>query len=353
MNLFSTNHSPIGTADKLAVDDNPRKRANWLAVLIIILLAGTSLVGYAQTEEPCQYGITSPTGISLALEGTLTLPANLKKRVPVVVLIAGSGPTDRNGNSSVPGLQQMNMLRQLADSLAKQGVAVLRYDKRGSGTNALLYAAQFKKTVLNFGDGVADAVGFIRQLQADRRFSSVTVAGHSEGSLVGMLAATQTKANRFISIAGAGQNIADIIKVQFANGGVEGDMLATAIRDLDSLKAGKTVRQPPAMLTSLFSPAAQPYLISWMKYDPAVVIRAFKGPVLIVQGRRDIQVATSEADLLKAARPDARLIFFETMNHILKEAPAERIANMAVYTDPKRTILPAVADEIARFVRKK
>ena len=321
-----------------------------LAVLILVL-SGTFV--QAQTEETLRYVITNPTGVSLALEGTLTLPARPKKRVPVVLLIAGSGPTDRNGNSSVPGLQQMNMLRQLADSLAKRGVAVLRYDKRGSGSNALLYAVRFNKTEQNFDYGVADAVGFIRQLQADKRFSSVTVAGHSEGSLVGMLAATQAKANRFVSIAGAGQNIADIIKVQFANGGVERDMLATAIRDLDSLKAGQTVRQPPAMLSSLFSPAAQPYLISWIKYDPAVVIRAFKGPVLIVQGRRDIQVATSEADLLKAARPDARLVFFETMNHILKEAPAERIANMAVYTDPKRTILPAVADAIALFVRKK
>ncbi|MBO0947841.1 alpha/beta fold hydrolase [Fibrella forsythiae] len=321
-------------------------------VVALFLLAATSAV-QAQTEETIQYAITQPAGASLTLEGTLTLPANVKKRVPVVLLIAGSGPTDRNGNSSAPGYQQMNMFRQLADSLTKRGVAVLRYDKRGSGTNSVLYAVRLNKSEANFDYGVDDAVGFIRQLQADKRFSSVTVAGHSEGSLVGMLAAAQTKVTRFISIAGAGQNIADIIKVQFANGGVQGDALITATRDLDSLKAGQAVKQPPMMLASFFAPKAQPYLISWMKYDPADVIKAFKGPVLILQGKRDIQVAVTEAERLKAARPDAKLVFFDTMNHILKEAPAERMANMATYSNPNLSIVPALADTIADFVGKR
>ncbi|WP_375444632.1 alpha/beta fold hydrolase [uncultured Fibrella sp.] len=317
--------------------------------MLLLLLVGTSV--QAQTEETLRYVITQPAGVSLALEGTLTLPADLTKPVPAVVLIAGSGPTDRNGNSSLPGYQQMNSFRQLADSLTKRGVAVLRYDKRGTGTNSMLYALRFNKTEPNFNYGVDDAVGFIRQLQADRRFSSVTVAGHSEGSLVGMLAAAQAKATRFISIAGAGQNIADIIKVQFGNGGVQGETLAAATRDLDSLKAGYAVQQPPKILASFFAPTVQPYLISWMKYDPAQVIKSFKGPVLIVQGKRDVQVEVAEADRLKAARPDAKLVFFDTMNHILKEAPAERMANIATYSDPKLTIVPAVADTIAAFVR--
>lgn len=320
--------------------------------VVFLLIIGVSLSAQAQTEETLRYVITQPAGVSLALEGTLTLPANLTKPVPAVLLIAGSGPTDRNGNSTIPGYQQMNMFRQLADSLTKRDVAVLRYDKRGSGTNSMLYALRFNKTEPNFNYGVDDAAGFIRQLQADRRFSSVTVAGHSEGSLVGMLAATETKAARFISIAGAGQNIADIIKVQFANGGVQGEMLATATRDLDSLKAGHVVQQPPNMLASFFAPTVQPYLISWMKYDPAQVIKAFKGPVLIVQGKRDVQVDVTEADRLKAARPDAKLVFFDTMNHILKEAPAERMANLATYSNPKLTIVPALADTIAAFVNR-
>ena len=320
------------------------------AIALVLIVSGQAC---AQTETPMSFAITQPAGSSLTLDGTLTMPANASKKVPVVLLIAGSGPTDRNGNSSAPGFQQMNMYHQLADSLAKRGVAVLRYDKRGSGTNALLYAARLGKTPPDFNHGVADAVGFVRQLQADNRFSSVTVAGHSEGSLVGMLAAAQTGASRFVSIAGAGQNITDIIKTQFASGGVQGELLAAATRDLDSLKAGQVVRKPPAMLASFFSPAAQPYLISWMQYDPAKEIKAVKGPVLIIQGRRDIQVAVGEAERLKTARPDARLVFFDTMSHIMKEAPADRAANIATYSDPKLTILPAVVDAIAAFVKGK
>ncbi|HEX9955807.1 MAG TPA: alpha/beta fold hydrolase [Fibrella sp.] len=317
--------------------------------VVLFLLAG-AVSAQTQTEETLRYVITQPAGISLTLEGTLMLPANQTKPVPVVMLIAGSGPTDRNGNA--PGMA-MNMYHQLADSLTKRGVAVLRYDKRGSGANLPLYAPQLTKSAPDFNHLVDDAVGFIRQLKADKRFSTVTVAGHSEGALVGMLAATQAKADRYISIAGAGQNIAEILKVQFANGGVQGDNLALAIRDVDSLKAGQQVRKPLPMLASLFTPINQSYLISWMKYDPVRVIREFKGPVLILQGKHDIQVAVSEAERLKAARPDAKLILFDTMNHVMKEGPAERMANISSYTASGSAVLPAVADAIAAFVKGK
>ncbi len=316
--------------------------------VVLLLLAGLSV--QAQSDETRRYAVTQPAGLSLTLEGTLTLPANQAKKMPVVLLIAGSGPTDRNGNA--PGMT-MNMYHQLADSLAKRGVAVLRYDKRGSGTNLVQYVPQLSKSAPDFNHLVDDAAGFIRQLKADKRFSSVVVAGHSEGSLVGMLAATQARADRYISIAGAGQNIAEILKVQFANGGVQGDNLALAIRDVDSLKAGQLVRKPLPMLASLFMPINQPYLISWMKYDPAQLIKAFKGPVLILQGKHDIQVAVTEAERLKTARPDAKLVLFDSMNHVMKEGPAERMANISSYTAPGSAILPAVADTIAAFAKAK
>ncbi|XBA03237.1 alpha/beta fold hydrolase [Fibrella sp. ES10-3-2-2] len=318
--------------------------------LIMLMLAGAAAT--AQPEETLRYVVTQPAGMSLTLEGTLTFPTKQAGKIPVVMLIAGSGPTDRNGNSTVPGLGQLNIFRQLADSLNKRGVAVFRYDKRGSGSNLAKAAAQMKPSELNFGQWVDDAVGFIRQLQADPRFSTVTVAGHSEGSLVGMLAVQRTKANRFISIAGPGQGIADIVKVQFASAGIPADVLATATRDLDSLKAGQLVQQPPAMLASFFNPGTQPYLISWMKYDPAVELKKVNGPVLILQGRRDMQVAVSEAERLKVAKPTATLLFFDTMSHLLKEAPADRAANLATYTNPNLAILPAVADAIAAFVKQ-
>ncbi|MBO0930472.1 alpha/beta fold hydrolase [Fibrella aquatilis] len=321
-----------------------------LAVLLVVLLAATHAPAQTPAEETLRYAITSPASATLTLEGTLTMPQNAKKKVPVVLLIAGSGPTDRNSNSAIPGYDSINTFRQLADKLAAQGVAVFRYDKRGTGTNRAAFINQFKQLEAStFDDAVADAAGFIRQLQTDKRFSRVVVAGHSEGSLVGMLAARQTKANAFISIAGAGQNIAEVIKTQFRASGAAPMLVDKSVAGIDSLKAGYTVRILPLMPVP---PSQQKYIINWMHYDPAVELQTFTGPVLIIQGKRDIQVAVSEAELLKKARPDAQLTFFDTMSHILKEAPADRMANLATYKNAKLTIIPGVVDVMAAFVKK-
>jgi uncharacterized membrane protein/pimeloyl-ACP methyl ester carboxylesterase len=326
----------------------------------LLLVLGTYLSAAAQTEQTLTYAITQPTTMTLTLEGTLTLPAEPRKPIPVVVLIAGSGPTDRDGNApgaSTPGAStpgtSMNMYRQLADSLTRRGVAVLRYDKRGSGKNLQALVSQLGKSELSFEYVVQDAVGFIRQLQADNRFSKVIVAGHSEGALVGVLAATQTSAAGYVSIAGVGQNIADVLKKQFADSGLQGDLLTLANSGLDSLRAGMRVRKPNPMLAAFFSPVNQPYLISWMQHDPARSLQAYKGPVLLIQGRNDIQVSVGEAERLKAARPDAQLLFVPTMNHVMKQASSnDRATNIASYTATGSAILPAVADAIAEFAKK-
>lgn len=193
----------------------------------------------AQTEEPIHYRITVPAGAELTLDGTLALPDNLKKAVPLVLLIAGSGPTDRDCNSAY-GLKS-NSFKMLSDSLVSKGVAVARYDKRGSGTNIQAAIKNIKSEDHRFDFYVSDAVGFIRQLQADKRFSYLIVAGHSEGSLVGMLAAKQTKAKGYISIAGPGRNIADVLKEQGRTGGNPKDIQAEVDSALDSLRDGHTI----------------------------------------------------------------------------------------------------------------
>ncbi len=187
-------------------------------------------------------------------------------------------------------------------------------------------------------------------LQADKRFSKVFVAGHSEGSLVGMLAARQTNANGFVSLAGAGRNIAEILKVQLGRGQSPDSQQYINVR-LDSLREGQRVQSVTPGLMQIMNPRMQPAMISWMKYDPAVEIAQFNGPVLLIQGKRDIQVAFSEAELLKKARPDARLVFFDTMNHILKEAPEALMANVQTYSDPKLPLMKGMADAIAKFVK--
>ncbi|AQG79334.1 alpha/beta hydrolase family protein [Spirosoma montaniterrae] len=314
-----------------------------LSFLLLLLTSAT----LAQTTEPIQYAITQPANSSVTLEGTLSLPANAKGRVPVVLLIAGSGPTDRDCNSGY-GLKT-DAFNMLADSLNRLGIAVARYDKRYSGTNLMKAARQLPEQDFRFDYFVSDAIGFIRQLQADKRFSKVVVAGHSEGSLVGMLAARQTNVSGFISIAGAGQNIADVLKTQMQT--LPDTLRRVAYRSLDSLRAGQLVKSPNPLLLSLLRPSLQPGMISWMKYDPAQEIKQFKGSVLIINGKRDFQVAVSEAERLKAARPDAQLLLFDRMTHVLKDAATDSMTDkQKTYSDPTLPLTPGLATAIAQFV---
>ncbi|MGR3810546.1 alpha/beta hydrolase family protein [Jiulongibacter sp. NS-SX5] len=119
---------------------------------------------------------------------------------------------------------------------------------------------------------------------------------------------------------------------------------------LDSLKAGKTVEQVSFPLLSVFRPSVQPYLISWMKYDPVREIAQLEVPVLIVQGTTDIQVSVENAELLHKAKPDSRLSIIEHMNHIFKEVGEERTANLATYSNPDLPIHPELVEEIAKFI---
>jgi pimeloyl-ACP methyl ester carboxylesterase len=318
---------------------------SWLACALLLL----SLRAAGQTEEPIRYKITAPAGVDLVLDGVLTLPAARFQRPPVVVLIAGSGPTDRDCNSAY-GLQT-NAFKMLADSLARHGIAVARYDKRGSGTNLITMQAVMKPETMVFDYYVSDAVGIIRALQADKRFSAVFVAGHSEGSLVGMLAARQTHANGFISLAGAGRNIVEVMKEQGRMAGNPAALQAEVDGALDSLRAGLSVHPSHPLLKAQLSPQLQPYLISWMAYNPADVIRAYKGQVLIIQGKNDLQVAVKDAEALKAARPDAKIELLEQMNHVLKNvAGTDKTENFKTYKDPALPLSPELIRALVPFV---
>ena len=275
--------------------------------------------------------------------GTLTLPGGTKK-VPVVLIIAGSGPTDRDGNSEAGGLKT-DAYKMLADSLRKAGIAAVRYDKRGVGESA---GAITNEESMRFDDIVNDAVGFIRMLKKDTRFSKVFIAGHSEGSLVGMIAAQREKVTGFISIAGVAQRADKIIEKQLHGQSADLEDKATVI--MDSLNKGHLVKNVDHSLTALFRPSVQPYMISWLKYEPTREIKKLAIPVLIVQGTTDIQVPVTEAEALKKAYPKATLKVIEGMNHPLKQAPENREQNMATYNNPRLPLSPMLMSSIIGFV---
>ena len=276
--------------------------------------------------------------------GTLELPAH-SFPVPVTLIIAGSGPTDRNGNSiALPGAN--NSLMLLARGLAERGIASLRYDKRGIGASK---AAMTREEDIRFDDYVADAKGWIAQLRADPRFSTITVVGHSEGSLIGMIAARDANADTFVSLEGAGRNAKDIIIAQLA-AQLPQPVVDQAKTIMEKIEAGQAIDSIPPFLAPLFRPSVRPYLVSWFRYTPSVEIAKLSIPALIVQGTTDIQTSDEDAKLLAKALPSAKLLMIEGMNHVLKTAPPGRAEQMSTYSDPSLPVVPRLLDEVSTFI---
>ena len=278
------------------------------------------------------------------LHGSLLLPATAGPH-PLVLLHAGSGPTDRNGNSAlIPGSN--NSLKLLAEALAARGIASVRYDKRGVAASA---AAAPREIDLRFDTYVDDAAGWIRQLRTDARFSTITVVGHSEGSLIGMLAAERARADAFVSVAGIARRASDVLRNQLRPR-LPPALWQESERILAALEAGRTTDDVPPALASLYRPSVQPYLISWFRYLPTDEVKRVPGPVLIVQGTTDVQVSTAEAEALKRARPDAELLIIEGMNHVLKLVPLIPAQQNASYSDPSLPIAPLLVQRTQSFV---
>jgi pimeloyl-ACP methyl ester carboxylesterase len=276
------------------------------------------------------------------LYGTLTVPDDVKK-CPVALIIAGSGPTDRNGNNP---MMKNNSLKMLAEALAKNGIASLRFDKRGIGESK---ASAVTESSLVFENYTEDAKSWINFLKQDKRFTQLTVIGHSEGSLIGMIAGA--KANKFISIAGAGESADKLLKSQISsksNKQVE-DMTFPII---DSLKAGNKVNKVDPLLNSLFRASIKPYLISWFKYDPQIEIKKLTVPVLIIQGNNDLQVSVKDAENLSQANKNAELVIIDKMNHVLKIIDGDKQANIASYNNENLPVSETMINKIVSFIKK-
>jgi len=290
------------------------------------------------------FAVTDSVALQTAsgtIYGSLNIPAG-ETKMPVVLIIAGSGPTDRNGNNPV---MTNNSLKMLADSLEAHGIASLRYDKRGIGASK---AAGKKESDLRFEHYTGDATEWVKLLQKDSRFSSVTILGHSEGSLTGMIAASQSKPAAFISVAGAGESADILLKSQLAKQAPQ--FADTCNRIIDSLKAGFTVKSVNPVLYSLFRPDVQPYMISWFRYDPQSEIAGLDIPVLILQGTTDIQVSVADAGRLAVANKKAGLKIIDGMNHIMKDAPEDLQQNYATYNNPELPLNRELIRHIVDFI---
>lgn len=278
------------------------------------------------------------------LYGSLTIPAQ-PRRGPAVLFIAGSGPTDRDSNSTVPGTTP-DSFKMMAAALAERGVTSLRYDKRGIAKSS---PAMVSEADLRLSTYVDDAAAWSRVLAAQPNVTCVILLGHSEGALIALMAAQHTPICGVISVSGLGRTMAAVMREQYAATDLPLDALLRINSVLDELEHGRLVSGIPATDVA-FRPSVQPYMISEFSVDPAAEIKKLSTPVLIVQGDNDIQVTVADARLLAAARPEAKLVIVPGMNHVLKTAPTDRAGNAATYADPKRPLAPGLMDPIIQFV---
>lgn len=289
--------------------------------------------------------LATPTG---RLGGTLLLPPDAGPRTPVVLILPGSGPNDRDGDAPALGLRSGH-LRLLAESLAARGVGSLRVDKRGVGESA---AAGAEEASLRFEHLVSDANAWLGWIAGRRPEAPVVVLGHSEGGLVGTLAARGgTRVSGLILVAPAGRPAADLLREQFTAGLPE-PMRTEALAALDALGRGEPVANVSGPLNAMFRPSVQPYLRSWLPLDPAAELARVRAPVLVVRGSTDLQVSAADVARLTAARPGVEALEVAGMNHILKAAPADRAANAAAYGRPDLPLAPGLIEPVVAFTRR-
>ena len=287
--------------------------------------------------------VDTGTGV---LHGSLLWPMS-DKPVPVVLIISGSGPTDRDGNNPQGG--RNDSLRKLAVLLAQHNIASVRYDKRGVATGQPLAPDERTLSVEGY---VADAQAWARELKADPRFGPLILLGHSEGALIAALAAPGApgaKADAVVSLAGSGRPLDQVIREQL-KGRLPPDLELRSQQLLTRFKAGQYDANVPAPLQVVFRPSVQPYLVSLLRQNPAAAFGHLKVPALIIQGRNDIQVNLADAQALKAAKPDAQLVLVDGMNHVLRIVPNDLKAQVASYNDRNLPLADALGNALVKFI---
>lgn len=279
------------------------------------------------------------------LHGSLLLPRS-ETPPPVVLIIAGSGPTDRDGNN--PAVGRIDILRQLALLLSRNGIASVRYDKRGVAESL---AATPDERDLSVERYVADAVAWSHRIKADPRFGPLILLGHSEGALIASLAAEAAGADGVIALAGSGRPLDQVLREQLAER-LPPAQLPASFALIDQLKSGRQSARIPAPLQDSFRPSVQPYLISLLRQDPAAAFGTLKMPALIIQGRNDVQVGPADARALQAAKPDAQLALIDGMNHMLRISPPGIGQQRDAYTNPQLPLASVLGERIVAFVHQ-
>ena len=232
--------------------------------------------------------VKTPAGHTLA--GTLTLPKGAKRPLAAIVTVTGSGAQDRDENI---GLQGFRPFRQLADALARRGIAVLRMDDRGTGASGGTFKGS---TSADFAEDVRAGLAYLRtrpEIRADR----LGVLGHSEGAVIAPMVAEKEPTLRVIVLlAGVAQPARSALHFQLKN-------LYEHDTKLTPEKRDQLIAEIPKKIDGMM--AADPWMNFFLTYDPAATMRRVKTPVLILTGSHDQQAAPEQVALIEAAFKEA------------------------------------------------
>lgn len=313
-----------------------------------LLIAAAALAAQGVPSAPVPTGTVIRAEANGALEGYLLTPAGKAKAT--MLIIPGSGPTDRDGNNPV-GVKAATY-RKLAEALVPRGVATLRIDKRGMFGSA----GAGNPNEATFADYDGDVRAWVETARRRTGQKCVWVAGHSEGGLVALRAAPGPNVCGIVLLAAPGERMGDTIRKQLRANPANAPILASAEKPLGELEAGRQVSVTglhPALAQGLFNPAVQRFMIELLAQDPAKLAAAVKRPMLIVQGGHDVQVDTANGEAFRKAAPKAAYVLFPAMSHVLSDAPADRSQNLATYAEADRPLTPGLAERIAAFVTGK
>lgn len=266
----------------------------------------------------------------------------------ILVIIPGSGPTDRDGNSAQMGAHS-DTYKLLAEDLKAVGISSLRIDKRGFYGSA---AAISDPNDVTIGAYAEDARKWVER--ASEVAPCVWIAGHSEGGLVALVAAQALPKSLcgLILIATSGRPMGRLLIEQFRSNPANAPLIPEVEALVADLEAGHG-RDPASLapvLQPLFSDGLQRYMIDLFSYDPIAVAKSWHGPTLIVQGDADLQVKPRDADLLADAMPQAAHVDLRGATHMLKmNASGDPLAT---YRNPALPLHPELIPSVVRFVKQ-
>lgn len=310
--------------------------------LILPLLMLTGHFSFAQQTQS-EMDFDRDTVLRINTYDTIQVEGSLRYAgdTYLVIMIAGSGPTDRNCNNHA-GLQT-NAFKHLADSLHHAGFSSFRYDKRGIGAST-----KVPESTMTMEEFIEDASVIVNYFTDS--FDKIFLLGHSEGALIAnMVGNTNAYVKGCILVSGTAVSLDSIFLEQLAKFPKLYDL---AKMHIEEIKTGKQLSEVNPMLASLFRPSVVPFLTSAFSLDPLFEIQQLNVPAILIGGTCDRQVSEKHTKALANHCEHCRSVIIEGMGHTLKDVALDCKKDNESYTNPEMPIHPQLIEVILSFLHQ-